>query len=100
MTRRQRHSSIGTIALGALAGALFAGVSAHTHGAGAQTLEEALVHAYQTNPTLQAERARLRAVDEEVPAALAGWQPTVELAGRPRRLVQQDRRHGSQRGQP
>ncbi|MDD9993239.1 MAG: TolC family outer membrane protein [Rhodospirillales bacterium] len=83
MIRRQRHSSIGTVALGVLvgAGALFAGLSAYSHDAGAQTLEEALVQAYQNNPTLQAERARLRAVDEEVPAALAGWQPTVEIAG-------------------
>ena len=81
MTRRRRHSSIGTIALGALAGTLFAGALAFTHGAAAQTLEEALVYAYQNNPALQAERARLRALDEEVPAALAGWQPTVEIAG-------------------
>ena len=81
MTRRRRHSSIGTIALGALAAALLAGASAYTHGAAAQTLEDALVHAYQNNPALQAERARLRAVDEEVPAALAGWRPTVEIAG-------------------
>ena len=80
MTRKQRHSSIGTIALGALAGTLFAGAFAFTHGAGAQTLEEALIYAYQNNPALQAERARLRALDEEVPAALAGWQPTVEIA--------------------
>ena len=81
MTHTRRHSVIGRIALGALAGALFAGASAFSQGAAAQTLEEALVHAYQSNPTLQAERARLRAVDEEVPAALAGWQPTVEIAG-------------------
>ncbi len=81
MTHTRRHSSIERIALGALVGILFAGASAFTHGAVAQTLEEALVLAYQNNPTLQAERARLRAVDEEVPAALAGWQPTVELAG-------------------
>ena len=81
MTRRRRHSSIGTIALGALVGALLAYASAYTHGAAAQTLEEALVLAYQNNPTLQAERARLRAVDEEVPEALAGWRPTVEIAG-------------------
>ena len=83
MTRNRRLSLIGTIALGGLvgAGALFAGASAFTQSAAAQTLEEALVHAYQSNPTLQAERARLRAVDEEVPAALAGWQPTVEIAG-------------------
>ena len=81
MTHTPRHSLIGRIALGALAGAFFAGASAFTQGAAAQTLEEALVHAYQSNPTLQAERARLRAVDEEVPAALAGWQPTVEIVG-------------------
>ena len=81
MIRRQRHSSIGTIALGALAGALFAVAFVFTHGAGAQTLEEALVYSYQNNPALQAERARLRALDEEVPVALAGWQPRVEIAG-------------------
>ena len=81
MTRRGRHSSIGTIALGVLSGALFAGALAFTQGAAAQTLEDALVYAYQNNPALQAQRARLRAVDEEVPAALAGWRPTVEIAG-------------------
>ena len=81
MTRGRRHSLIGTITLGVLAGALFAGASAFTQGAAAQTLEEALVLAYQNNPALQAERARLRAVDEEVPAALSGWRPTVEIAG-------------------
>ena len=81
MTRRRRHSSIRTIALGVLSGALFAGALALTQGAAAQTLEDALVYAYQNNPALQAQRARLRAVDEEVPAALAGWRPTVEIAG-------------------
>ena len=81
MTRRGRHSSIGTIALGVLSGALFAGALAFTQGAAAQTLEDALVYAYQNNPALQAQRARLRAVDEEVPAALAGWRPKVEIAG-------------------
>jgi outer membrane protein len=30
---------------------------------------------------LQAERAKLRATDETVPAALAGWRPTVQLSG-------------------
>ena len=81
MTRRRRHSSIGTIALGVLSGALFAGALAFSQGTAAQTLEDALVYAYQNNPALQAQRARLRAVDEEVPAALAGWRPTVEIAG-------------------
>ena len=49
--------------------------------AGAQTLQEALAQAYNNNPTLLAARAQLRAVDENVPQALAGWRPTVVLAG-------------------
>ncbi|WP_264816559.1 TolC family protein, partial [Acidomonas methanolica] len=42
------------------------------------TLREALAAAYLTNPTLQQERATLRATDENVPAALAGWRPTIQ----------------------
>ncbi|GBR54428.1 secretion system type I outer membrane protein TolC [Neokomagataea thailandica NBRC 106555] len=42
------------------------------------TLQEALASAYLTNPTLREERARLRATDERVPAALAGWRPTIQ----------------------
>ncbi|MFT9399075.1 TolC family outer membrane protein [Acetobacter sp.] len=41
------------------------------------TLQEALASAYLTNPTLQEARATLRAADEQVPTALAGWRPTV-----------------------
>lgn len=41
------------------------------------TLQEALAAAYLTNPTLQEARATLRATDEQVPTALAGWRPTV-----------------------
>ena len=37
------------------------------HFASAQTLEEALGVAYQTNPTIQAERARQRATNGAVP---------------------------------
>lgn len=47
--------------------------------ASAQTLQDALVQAYQNNPQLQAERANLRATDENVPQALANWRPTVSL---------------------
>ncbi|WP_142850286.1 TolC family outer membrane protein [Telmatospirillum sp. J64-1] len=47
----------------------------------AQTLEEALALAYENNPTLLAQRAALRAVDETVPQALSGWRPTVSLSG-------------------
>ena len=41
------------------------------------TLQEAFTSAYLTNPQLQAERANLRATDENVPTALAGWRPTI-----------------------
>ena len=41
------------------------------------TLQEAFASAYLTNPQLQAERANLRATDENVPTALAGWRPTI-----------------------
>lgn len=46
-----------------------------------QTLEETLAAAYQNNPTLLAERARLRATDEGVPQALSGWRPVVTISG-------------------
>lgn len=68
-------SGLCRIAITGLAIALSAG-SAH-----AQTLEDALVKAYQSNPTLKSERARLRATDEGVPQALAGWRPTVQVNG-------------------
>ncbi len=48
---------------------------------GPRTLAEALAAAYANNPTLQASRAQLRATDENVPQALAGWRPTVVLSG-------------------
>ena len=45
----------------------------------AETLEEALVSAYANNPGLAAERAAVRAVDEFVPQARAGWRPTTQI---------------------
>jgi outer membrane protein len=45
------------------------------------TLAEALAATYLGQPALQAERAKLRATDENVPAALSGWRPTVVMAG-------------------
>jgi outer membrane protein len=48
----------------------------------AETLAEALAEAYRTNPDLVAERARVRAVDEQVPQALSNWRPQVSLSGR------------------
>jgi outer membrane protein len=46
-------------------------------GARAETVPEALAKAYQTNPQLNAERARQRATDENVPQALAGYRPQI-----------------------
>jgi outer membrane protein len=45
--------------------------------ASAETLAEALTKAYQTNPQLNAERARQRGTDENVPQALAGYRPQI-----------------------
>ena len=45
------------------------------------TMAEALAATYSNQPLLQAERAKLRATDENVPQALAGWRPTVVVAG-------------------
>ena len=43
----------------------------------AETMESALLRAYQNNPQLNAQRASVRAVDESVPQALAGYRPKV-----------------------
>jgi outer membrane protein len=43
----------------------------------AEALSEALAKAYQSNPLLNAERARQRATDENVPQALAGYRPQI-----------------------
>jgi outer membrane protein len=47
--------------------------------ASADTLEWALVQAYQNNPSLNAQRAALRATDEGVPQALSGYRPKVSI---------------------
>jgi outer membrane protein len=75
MTRggvRVSHRALMAVAGGALALAMAGPVAA-------QTLEETLAKAYETNPTLQASRAQLRASDNTVSEALAGWRPTVTL---------------------
>jgi outer membrane protein len=45
----------------------------------ADTIEAALVRAYQNNPQLNAQRASVRATDENVPQALSGYRPRVAL---------------------
>jgi outer membrane protein len=43
----------------------------------AETLEQALADAYLLNPVLNAERARLRAIDEQVALAKSGLRPNI-----------------------
>ncbi len=62
-----------TLLLGAAAASLVASA------ASAETLQEALRRAYETNPTLAAQRAGLRATDENVPIARASALPAVQL---------------------
>lgn len=47
----------------------------------AETLDSALAKAYVANPTLGAQRASVRAVDENVPRALSGYRPSVVGTG-------------------
>jgi outer membrane protein len=56
---------------------LVAGVSLLAPAAGADTLREALLKAYQTNPTITGARATQRATDENVPIARAPGLPQV-----------------------
>ncbi len=43
----------------------------------ADTLNGALINAYQNNPQLNSQRAVVRATDESVPQALSGYKPTI-----------------------
>jgi outer membrane protein len=52
-------------------------LTAISASASAQTLEQAITAAYVNNPTLNAQRAAVRATDENVPKALSGYRPTV-----------------------
>jgi outer membrane protein len=45
----------------------------------ADTMEAALTRAYQSNPQLNAQRASVRATDENVPRALSGYRPKVAV---------------------
>src|ERR1700729_628039 len=47
--------------------------------ASGDTIEAALVRAYQNNPQLNAQRALVRSTDENVPQALSGYRPKVAV---------------------
>jgi len=58
------------------AASILASLACPTH---ADTLAEAVTAAYRTNPTLQSQRAQLRAIDEEYASALSALGPTVQV---------------------
>jgi outer membrane protein len=64
---------------------LLAGVAllalAHTGPATAETMSGALARAYRNNPDINQQRAAVRARDESVPAAKAGWLPKAAIQG-------------------
>src|SRR5262249_37500663 len=68
-----RINSAVLLALGAISGTCNRGL--------AETMESALVKAYQNNPQLNGQRASARATDEAVPQALSGYRPRVSITG-------------------
>lgn len=63
---------------GAAVSVLLLALAGPTHAL-ADTIDAALVRAYQNNPQLNAQRAQVRSTDENVPQALSGYRPRVSL---------------------
>ena len=57
----------------------------------AQSLQDAMVSAYQVNPQLQSERARQRASDEDVSRAWGGLRPSATFSGEKGRAYDDNR---------
>jgi outer membrane protein len=68
---------VGTGVRWAVCAAAIAAALVAVRPAVAETLESALAQAYRNNPSLNAQRAALRAIDEGVPQALAGYRPRI-----------------------
>jgi outer membrane protein len=66
------------VVTGAAAAVLLLGCVGST-AALADTIEAALVRAYQNNPQLNAQRAQVKSIDENVPQALSGYRPKVAI---------------------
>jgi len=78
MSRRGRSRWAGGLAVGAIACAVLPFVASQARG---ETLESALMQAYQNNPSLNSQRASVRATDEGVPQALSGYRPKISITG-------------------
>jgi outer membrane protein len=75
MSMTARGRLLAVIFSAGLGGAMTAGPAA------AESLADAIALAYQNNPTLQAQRATQRALDENYVQARSGWRPTLTLSG-------------------
>src|SRR5947208_15980622 len=67
------RASVGVVGLACVVGTAW--------DANAETIQTALVKAYQNNPQLNAQRASARVADENVPQALSGYRPRVSVTG-------------------
>ena len=65
------------VAIAAIGGGLLCASAPLARG---DTLEGALVQAYRNNPSLNSQRAVVRATDESVPQALSGYRPRVSVS--------------------
>jgi outer membrane protein len=72
-----REARCGCSSAISLVAATILGLSTTAAPAVAENLSNALVKAYQTNAQLNAERARQRGTDENVPQALSGYRPQI-----------------------
>jgi outer membrane protein len=79
MLQSHRRNWWNGVAAAVLAAAV--AVPAISATARADTLFGALIEAYQNNPTLNSQRASVRATDEGVPTALSGYRPRVTING-------------------
>src|SRR5579863_8771724 len=72
-----KANMLGLTAFGRTATAAFLFLQMAATLAHADTMEAALLRAYQNNPQLNAQRASVRATDESVPQALSGYRPKL-----------------------
>jgi len=88
MSRRGVERWVGVAALG-----LTVSVTAFSLPAYADTLLGALTQAYGSNPSLNSQRAAVRATDENVSQALAGYRPKISATatgGEPQPAAKRD----------
>src|SRR5665811_2108205 len=78
MSRGELSGWAGGLAVGAIACLVWPAATLPARG---DTVESALMQAYQNNPTLNSQRASVRATDEGVPQALSGYRPRISITG-------------------